>query len=100
MINTTYYLCELLLHSNFPDPFNPITTIQYSLPEDGSVNIFIYDVAGRLLKTLVSSSQTSGYKSIQWDGTNNKNEPVAGGIYFYTLEQKELRQTKKMLLLK
>jgi len=91
---------ELSLHSNFPNPFNPITTIQYSLPEDGSVNIFIYDVAGRLVKTLVSSSQTSGYKSIQWDGTNNKNEAVAGGVYFYTLEVEELRQTKKMLLLK
>ena len=91
---------ELSLHSNFPNPFNPITTIQYSLPEDGSVNIYIHDVAGRLVKTIVSSSQTSGYKSIQWDGTNNKNEPVAGGVYFYTLEQKELRQTKKMLLLK
>ena len=91
---------ELSLHSNFPNPFNPITTIQYSLPEDGSVNIFIYDVAGRLVKTLISSIQSSGYKSIQWDGTNNKNEAVAGGVYFYTLEVEELRQTKKMLLLK
>ena len=91
---------ELLLHSNFPNPFNPITTIQYRLPKDGPVNIVVYDVGGRLVKTLVSSSQISGYKSIQWDGTNNKNEPVAGGVYFYTLEQKELRQTKKMLFLK
>ena len=90
----------LLLHSNFPNPFNPTTTIQYNLPEDGLVNITIYDLAGRLVRTLVSSSQNSGYKSIQWDATNNKNDPVAAGVYFYTLQVGELMHTKKMLLLK
>ena len=53
------------LHQNYPNPFNPFTTLCYDLPEDGLVNITIYDMMGRTVKTLVNSSQTVGYKSIQ-----------------------------------
>tara|TARA_Y100001960_G_C13884620_1_gene453160 strand:- start:15 stop:452 length:438 start_codon:yes stop_codon:yes gene_type:complete len=55
---------KLLLHSNFPNPFNPITTLHYDLPEDGLVNITIYDMMGRIVKTLVNSSQTAGYRTM------------------------------------
>ena len=89
-----------LLHSNYPNPFNPNTTLRYDLPEDGLVNITIYDMMGRIVKTLVNSSQTAGYKSVLWNATNNKNELVSAGLYLYAIHAGEFRQTKKMVLLK
>ena len=88
------------LSQNHPNPFNPITSLRYDLPEDGMVNITIYDMMGRIVKTLVNSSQTAGYKSVQWNATNDRNEPVSAGLYLYTIEAGEFRQTKKMVLLK
>ena len=88
------------LHQNYPNPFNPITSLRYDLPEDGLVNITIYDMIGRIVKTLVNSSQTAGYKSIQWNATNDRNEPVSAGLYLYTIQAGEFRKTRKMVLLK
>ena len=85
---------------NYPNPFNPITTLEYDLPEDAVVNITIYDMMGRVVNTLVNGSQTVGYKSIQWDATNNLGDPVSAGLYIYTIQVGEFRQTKKMVLLK
>ena len=89
-----------LLHQNYPNPFNPITSLRYDLPEDGVVNITIYDIMGRIVKTLVNDSQTAGYKSIQWNAANDRNESVSAGLYLYTIQAGEFRQTKKMVLLK
>jgi hypothetical protein len=91
---------EFVLHQNHPNPFNPITSLRYDLPNDGLVNITIYDMMGRLVKTLVNGSQTAGFKSIQWNATNDRNEPVSAGLYLYTIQAGEFRQTKKMVLLK
>jgi hypothetical protein len=88
------------LHQNYPNPFNPVTTLHYDLPEDAMVNITIYDMMGRIINNLVSSQQTTGYKSVQWNATNDKGEPVSAGVYLYTIQAGEFRQTKKMLLLK
>jgi len=88
------------LEQNFPNPFNPSTTIRYELPEDGLVNITIYDITGRHISTLVSSHQNAGYKSIQWNATNNHGARVSAGIYLYKIQTGEFRQTKKMVLLK
>ena len=55
---------------------------------------------GRVVKTLVNGSQTAGFKSVQWYATNNRNEPVSAGLYLYTIQAGEFRQTKKMVLLK
>jgi flagellar hook assembly protein FlgD len=55
---------------------------------------------GRQVKTLVNGSQTAGYKSIQWNATNDRNEPVSAGLYLYTIQAGEFRLTKKMVLLK
>jgi arabinogalactan endo-1,4-beta-galactosidase len=85
---------------NYPNPFNPITTLEYDLPEDAVVNITIYDMMGRVVNTLLNGSQTAGYKSIQWDATNNLGDPVSAGLYIYTIQAGEFRQTKKMILLK
>ena len=74
--------------------------MSYWRPEDELVNITIYDMMGRIVKTLVNRSQTAGYKSIKWNATNDRNEPISAGLYLYTIQAGEFRQTKKMVLLK
>ena len=88
------------LYTAYPNPFNPVTSLRYDLPEDGLVNITIYDMIGRIVKTLVNTSQTAGFKSVQWNAINDRNEPVSAGLYLYTIQAGEFRQTKKMVLLK
>ena len=88
------------LHQNYPNPFNPITTLRYDLPEDAMVTITITDMIGRLVKTLINDQQTAGYKSIQWNAINNLGEPVSTGLYLYTVQVGEFKQTKKMVLLR
>ena len=70
---------RFLLNDNYPNPFNPSTNINYNIPEHNFVNITIYDMMGRVVKTLVNGSQTAGFKSIQWNATNSINEPVSAG---------------------
>ena len=89
-----------VLSQNHPNPFNPATTIRYDLPEDALVNITIYDMMGRHIKTLVNDQQTAGYRFTQWNATNNADSPVSAGIYLYMIQAGEFRQTKKMVLLK
>jgi len=93
-------LVEFTLSQNYPNPFNPTTTLQYDLPEDAMVNITIYDMMGRQVKSLINGLQTAGYNSVQWDATNSTGQPVSAGVYLYRIEAAEFRQTKKMLLLK
>ena len=88
------------LHQNYPNPFNPVTNLIYELPKESMVNITIHDMMGRVVKTLVNSSQTAGYKSILWNATNNRNEPISVGLYLYTIQAGEFRQTKKMVMIK
>ena len=88
------------LQNSFPNPFNPVTTLRYDLPEDALVNITIYDMVGRVVKTLMNDQQTAGYKSIQWNATNDAGSPVSAGIYLYMIQAGDFRQTKKMVLLK
>ena len=88
------------LHQNYPNPFNPVTTLRYELPEDALVNISIYDMMGGVVKTLINDQQTAGYRSAQWNATNNAGSPVSAGIYLYMIQAGEFRQTKKMVLLK
>jgi len=89
-----------VLHQNYPNPFNPITQIKYELPKASLVNITIYDMMGRIVNNLVSSQQNPGYKSIQWNATNDEDKPVSAGLYLYTIQAGQFRQTKKMVLLK
>ena len=91
---------EFAVYQNYPNPFNPITSLRYDLPNDGLVNITIYNMMGRVVKTLVNGSQTAGFKSVQWNATNDRNEPVSAGLYLYTIQAGEFRQTNKMVLLK
>ncbi len=83
------------LYSNYPNPFNPATTIQFDLPKASVVSIDIYDLLGRKIKNLVNAKQEAGTHSVIWDG---RDQP--SGIYFYRLRAGEFTETKKMLLLK
>ena len=91
---------EFKLHQNYPNPFNPVTRLIYDLPKDSFVSITIYDMLGNVVNNLVNANQSSGYKSVQWDATNNQGQPVSAGVYLYSIETKDFRQTKKMILLK
>ena len=101
-LNTSRYNIpgKFYLEYAYPNPFNPVTTIRYNLPEDAMVNITIYDMMGRQVKTLVNGSQTAGYKTIHWNATNDKNRPVSAGLYLYAIQAGEFKQSKKMVLLK
>jgi hypothetical protein len=88
------------LSQNFPNPFNPTTTIKFGLRSKSNVSIKIYDVAGRLVKTLVNEMRDAGRYEVTWDGTNNHNSTVASGVYFYKMNTNEFEQTKKMVLLR
>ena len=88
------------LHQNYPNPFNPVTTLRYELPENVMVNIIIYDMLGNVVNNLISTNQSSGYKSIQWNATNNQGEPVSAGVYLYKIQAGDFVDTKKMILLK
>ena len=91
---------QMVLYPAFPNPFNPVTTLRYNLPEDGMVNITIYDMMGRIVRTLENSKQAAGFKSIQWNATNDVGQTVSAGLYLYTIHSRDFRQTNKMILLK
>ena len=88
------------LYDCFPNPFNPTATLHYALSEDGPVSITIYDMMGRVVKTLMNTHQTTGYRSVQWDATNDAYKTVSAGSYLYTIQVGKNRRTKKMVLLK
>ena len=99
-LDTELFPNKISLKQNYPNPFNPLTFIHYDLPEDEIINIAVYDMNGRLVKTLVSGLQTAGYKSIRWNATNDRNVSVSAGLYLYSIQAGEFSYTKKMLLLK
>jgi hypothetical protein len=86
--------------NNYPNPFNPVTTFGYELPEDSFVDVTVYDMLGNVVNNLVNANQSSGYKSIQWDATNNQGESVSAGVYLCKIQASDFSQTKKMILLK
>jgi len=88
------------LHANYPNPFNPSTTISYDLPERAQVTLDIYDILGKQIKTLVNQSQDAGNNIAVWDGTDEFGRPVSAGVYLYRIKAGEFIQTRKMLLLK
>ena len=91
---------QFALQDNYPNPFNPSTTIRYDIPNDAFINIVIYDITGREIARPISKQQSAGYHSTVWNGTNQKGEMQAAGIYFYQIQTKDFIKTKKMLFLK
>jgi len=92
-------IASFALYQNHPNPFNPTTTITYEIPASGHVSLQIFDVGGRLVRSLINQSQIAGRQAIDWDGTDSQNRSVASGIYFYRLRAVGLEQTRKMTLL-
>jgi hypothetical protein len=91
---------EFALYNNYPNPFNPTTVLDYDIPENSFVNITIYDMTGRMVKTLVNSNQSAGFRSVVWDATNFVGQPVATGVYFYKIVAGDFVQMKKMVFVK
>ncbi|HIA29290.1 MAG TPA: T9SS type A sorting domain-containing protein [Candidatus Marinimicrobia bacterium] len=88
------------LYQNYPNPFNPVTTILYDLPENAYVNLMIYDILGRSVRSLVSVRQEAGYYSVQWPGKDGAGNLVGAGVYIYHLQAGSYSKTRKMILLK
>ena len=88
------------LAQNYPNPFNPVTTIRFGVREKGPVTLRVYDVAGRLVRTLVDGVRDAGAYREVWEGRNNRGSCAASGVYFYRLGAKGFERTRKMVLLK
>ena len=89
------------LADNFPNPFNPATTIQYALPQAADVELTVYNVLGQPVRTLVAEHQNAGRYVVEWDATNDNGHSLSSGMYFYRLQAGgEFLKVKKMLLLK
>ena len=96
---------ETSLLSNYPNPFNPETWIPYQLSEPTDVKLTIYDIQGRVVRDLDLGHQAAGIyqsraRAIHWDGKNIEGEPVASGVYFYTLTTGDFTATRKLLIQK
>ena len=93
------------LSPNYPNPFNPATTIKFQLPEkNGTATVRtvlrVYDILGRVVRTIVDEDMSPGFYTKQWDGLNDKGVGISSGVYFYSIMAGDFRQTKKMLLIK
>jgi hypothetical protein len=90
----------LALHQNVPNPFNPQTTIAYDLPSTSRVRLLVMDVSGKLVRTLVDETQSTGSRSVVWNGRDDGGNAVSSGVYFYVLDAGKERLTRKLVLLK
>ena len=89
------------LADNFPNPFNPTTTIKYALPQAADVELTVYNVVGQPVRTLVAEYQSAGRYAVEWDATNDSGHSLSSGMYFYRLQAGgEFLEVKKMLLLR
>jgi len=91
---------DFSLSQNYPNPFNSSTLIKYALKENVSVKITIYDILGRMVRTLVNEYQDAGFKSVIWNGANDNSLAVSSGMYIYKIEAGDFVGSKKMLLIK
>ena len=88
------------IQQNFPNPFNPSTTISYALPEASNIQLKVYDILGQEVVTLVCENQTAGYKFVQWNGLNATGNLVSSGVYFARIEAGTFSQTIRMVYLR
>jgi hypothetical protein len=92
-------LIEPMLHQNHPNPFNPSTTISFTLPSRARATLSVYDVQGRLVK-IVADETVQGYREYKWDGRDSNDVQMSSGVYFYRLAAGNKSLTRKMVLLK
>ena len=91
---------EFALHENYPNPFNPTTTLRFDLPELSDMTLIVYNMLGQKVKTFNMQSIPAGYHSVTWDATNDLGQQVGAGVYLYQLQAKDFVKTRKMVLLK
>jgi len=88
------------LFANYPNPFNPLTSISYQLPVVSAVNLTVYNQLGKRIITLVDAKQPAGLYRVLWDGRNHLGRSVASGVYLYRLEAAGFTQVRRMVLLR
>jgi len=88
------------LYGNYPNPFNPTTTIKFGLSEPGHVKLTVYNIKGEKVITLVDGELDAQFHSINWDGKNSSSKFVASGVYFYKMQSGNYESTRKMILMK
>ena len=88
------------LRDNFPNPFNPLTTIRFGVARDERVLLDVFDVRGRLVRNLLNETRPAGYHTVAWDGLDNRGARVVSGVYLYRLTAGSYSETKRMLLIK
>ena len=98
--NTTPVTGNIVMLSNYPNPFNPTTTISFDIANESDVSITVYNIKGQKVKKLINDQLTAGEHSVIWNGKDNNNKNVASGIYFYKISAGKSSAIKKMLLLK
>ncbi|HEQ97913.1 MAG TPA: T9SS type A sorting domain-containing protein [candidate division Zixibacteria bacterium] len=91
---------DFILAANYPNPFNPTTTIEYTIPSQTQVTIDVFNVLGQKVKTLVNETQPAGTYQTEWNGTDEASQTVATGVYFYRLSAGDVTMTKKMVMVK
>ncbi len=91
---------QYALHSNYPNPFNPITNIRYELPNQSDVKLAVFNIRGEIVRWLVNKNEQPGYYEAVWDGKNQHGTDVASGIYFYRLQAGSYIKTMKMAYVK
>jgi flagellar hook assembly protein FlgD len=98
--NSSTVPATFVLKQNYPNPFNPSTTISFDLQEQTLINLVIYDVLGKQIKTLVNQPLNAGVNTAGWNGNDGSGRPVSSGVYLYRITAGESTQTRKMLLLR
>jgi len=91
---------QFRLIGNYPNPFNPVTTIKYEVEKAGRVELTIYNLLGQKIRTLVNKQQPAGQYQVKWNGHNDRGRPLPSGVYLYRLRTEGFDQTQKMILLK
>ena len=89
---------KFIIYNGFPNPFNSSIKIQFNLPKSETIKIYIYDISGKVVWSIYSGEKKSGYNSINWNGKNNRGYSVATGVYFFTVEAENFRETKKIVM--
>jgi hypothetical protein len=88
------------LQANYPNPFNPVTNIAYSIDKSTEVQLTVFDITGRIVTTLVDQQQSAGTYTVQWNGRNRHGEAMPSGVYFYKLVTPDNSMVHKMMLVK
>ena len=91
---------KFALHENYPNPFNPTTTLRFDLPELSNIKLTIFNMLGHKIRTYDMQNTPAGHHALKWNATNDYGDPVGAGVYLYQLQAKDFVETRKMVLLK